>query len=42
MATYKPKSKEEFIKLKGLGEKTYNKCGEIFLQAITDFLKENE
>lgn len=42
MATYKPSTKEEFISLAGLGEKIYDKCGEIFLKAIHDFSIENK
>lgn len=38
MATYKPISKEEFIDLDGLGEKTYEICGEEFIKAIQTYL----
>ena len=33
LATYKPTTKEEFVSLRGLGPKVYDKCGEIFLKA---------
>lgn len=39
MATFKPTTEEEFVVLKGLGQKTYNVCGEKFIQAIADFEK---
>ncbi len=39
MATYKPLSKEEFISLDGLGEKTYAKCGEEFMKAIQSYIE---
>ena len=38
MATYKPQNKEEFISLKGLGERTYSKCGEEFINAIKSYI----
>ena len=38
MATYKPTSEEEFVNLKGLGQKTFDKCGKMFIDAITEFL----
>lgn len=37
MATYRPLSKEDFIKLYGLGEKTYQTIGEKFINAIKEF-----
>lgn len=37
LATYKPKTKEEFVSLHGLGQKVYAKCGEMFINAIEDF-----
>lgn len=39
LATYKPLTKNEFISLKGLGEKMYDKCGEILLNAIKVYLE---
>ena len=36
-ATYKPKTKEEFVSLHGLGQKVYDKCGEMFINAIENF-----
>ena len=38
MATYKPTTEEEFVKLKGLGQKTFDKCGKLFINAIEEFL----
>ena len=37
LATYRPKNKEEFISLYGLGEATYQSFGHIFINAINDF-----
>jgi len=37
LATYKPKTKEEFVSLHGLGQKVYDKCGEMFINAIENF-----
>ena len=37
LATYKPSCKEEFIKLNGLGESSYNSYGQIFIKAIKDY-----
>ena len=42
MATYKPTSKEEFISLKFLGEKAYQKCGEMFINAIKQYEEEKK
>lgn len=39
MATYKPRTEEEFISLKGLGKGTYKKCGEFFLNAIRNYIE---
>ena len=39
MATYKPLTKTAFIKLKGLGEKKYDKCGEAFISLIKAYMK---
>ena len=37
LATYKPTNKIEFIELKGLGERKYDKYGVKFIEAIKDF-----
>lgn len=37
LATYRPSSREEFIKLQGLGEGTYAAYGNDFMKAIKDF-----
>ena len=37
LATYKPKTKEEFVSLHGLWQKVYDKCGEMFINAIENF-----
>ncbi len=37
LATYPPKTKEEFINLYGLSKKTYDKYGETFIEAIRIF-----
>lgn len=42
LATYHPISKEEFISLYGLGEKKYEKYGEIFIKEIMKFYAKNE
>ena len=42
LATYKPKSKEEFISLPWLGEKLYEKCGELFMVEIKKFENSQE
>lgn len=34
LATYKPTTKDEFVSLKGLGEKKYDKCGEFLMDVI--------
>ena len=39
MATYKPHTKAAFIKLKGLGEKKYDKCGEAFIGLIKAYVE---
>lgn len=38
LATYKPVTKNEFVLLKGLGEKIYDKCGEALLGVIRDYI----
>ncbi len=42
IATYLPQNKSEFIALRGLGERIYQVCGDIFIQAISDYLRENK
>ncbi len=42
MARICPSNKDEFIAIKGLGEKTYEKYGIRFLGCIRDYLDENE
>lgn len=41
MATYLPHDKDSFIKLRGAGEKLYNKCGERFISEINKYLAGN-
>lgn len=41
MATYKPLAKDAFIKLKGLGEKKYDKCGEAFIGIIKAYIEKS-
>lgn len=38
IATYLPESKEEFAKLQGCGEKLYNKCGEMIMDFVKEYL----
>ena len=38
LATYKPLSRDEFIKLDGLGEKIYDRCGAKFISLIESYL----
>ena len=40
LAIYKPQTKDEFLKCDGLGEKSYNKCGEKLLNLIKNYNKE--
>ena len=42
MATYKPRSREEFVSLPGCGEKLYERCGERFISAIEEFNDKSE
>lgn len=42
LATYRPATKEEFIKLYGLGETIYQNFGRIFIDAIEDYYKTKE
>lgn len=37
LATYKPTTREEFISLYGLRDKTYNKYGQLFINKIKEF-----
>ena len=39
LATYLPETREEFISLYGLSEKTYEKCGLLFMKAIKEYEK---
>jgi len=39
MATYKPKTEAEFVGLKFLGQKVYDVCGKLFIDAIAAFEK---
>lgn len=39
LATYMPTTKSEFVALKGLGEKMYDKCGEILLEVVKAYLE---
>ncbi len=39
LSTYKPLSKEEFIKLDGLGEKIYDRCGTKLISLIESYLE---
>ena len=41
LATYKPTTREEFTKLYGLGETTYNKYGQFFIDKIKSFYEKN-
>lgn len=38
MATYLPETKDELIKLQGMGEKLYDKCGERLLSVVKEYL----
>ncbi|MGX6962527.1 DNA helicase RecQ [Vagococcus xieshaowenii] len=40
MATYRPKSKEAFLAIKGVGEAKYDSYGEVFMTLIRDYLQE--
>ena len=42
LATFKPVNKNEFVSLKGLGEKTYDKCGEVILEVIKKYLNKSD
>lgn len=39
LATYKPVTKREFLLLKGVGEKIYEKCGESLMEVIRAYLE---
>lgn len=41
LATYRPETREEFIDLYGLGETSYNSYGNIFIEAIKNYEKNN-
>ena len=38
LATYPPKDKDEFIRIKDMGEKKYDACGEMLIDAIEKFI----
>lgn len=42
MAAYLPKTKEEFLKIKGVGLKKYESYGEEFIQVIVDYSEKEE
>ncbi|MBS4534880.1 DNA helicase RecQ [Clostridium sp. D2Q-14] len=42
MATYLPRNKEEFLKIKGVGDKKYENYGEIFLDLINKYINKND
>ncbi|HDK42374.1 MAG TPA: RecQ family ATP-dependent DNA helicase, partial [Candidatus Pacearchaeota archaeon] len=42
MASYFPKNNEEFLRIKGVGEQKLNDYGELFLEAINNYVKEND
>ena len=39
LAKLKPQTKEEMLKIEGVGEKRFEKYGELFLESIRDFVK---
>ena len=41
MASYKPKSEEAFLKIKGVGDKKLMQYGDIFIAEISEFISEN-
>lgn len=42
MATYFPKNKEEFLKIKGVGTKKYESYGEQFMEIIRNYTKDRD
>ena len=42
MAINKPKNEEEFLKIKGVGEKKLIQYGDIFIAEINDYLRDNK
>lgn len=41
MCTTYPTTKEEMLKISGVGEFKYNNYGELFINAIKDYLEKN-
>ena len=41
MASYKPRSEEEFLKIKGVGDKKLMQYGDIFIAEISEFIIDN-
>src|SRR5699024_3791579 len=41
LCRYFPQTKEEILQIKGIGMKKYDQYGEIFIQAITEWKKDN-
>ncbi|WP_297281041.1 DNA helicase RecQ [uncultured Anaerococcus sp.] len=41
MASYKPKSEEDFLKIKGVGDKKLMQYGDIFIAEISEFISDN-
>lgn len=42
MATYLPNTKEEFLNIKGVGDKKYQSYGDIFMESINKYIDEND
>ncbi|MDU1827902.1 HRDC domain-containing protein [Anaerococcus sp.] len=41
MAIYKPRSEEDFLKIKGVGDKKLMQYGDIFIAEISEFIINN-
>jgi hypothetical protein len=41
LATIKPTTREDFLKIKGIKDKWFESNGEVFLQEIKDYLQNN-
>jgi ATP-dependent DNA helicase RecQ len=41
MTEYMPVTKEDFLNIKGVGQSKYNKYGEVFIEEIKKYIKEN-
>ena len=39
LATDKPTTREEFLSIRGVGERSYNRFGDLFIQAIGEYIK---